>query len=475
MTNVKMLLKKDRRFFGILSSASELAAKMSLDIYVVGGYVRDIIMGNNLSDLDIMVVGDGIQFARELASKIEGNSLVPFEKFGTAQIVLNSDLIEIASARSESYDSNSRNPKINSADLMTDLSRRDFTVNSMAISLNTSEFGQLHDPYNGIQDLNKRIIQTPLDPDKTFSDDPLRMLRAIRFSSQLQFQIDSKVKNSIKNKTQRIEIISAERITSELYKILASNVPSEGLELLQELGLMQILLPEISALFGLEQPSEWHHKDIFYHTLQVVDNIAKQTNNTNLRFAALLHDIGKPITRRLDKRRGWTFHGHDAVGANMIDRVARRMKLSNETRDYLKKLTLLHLRPIALAKEGVTDSAIRRLLISVGDEVEDLMTLCRADITSKNPKLVQRYLGNFDRVDRLMREVSERDAYRSFQSPIRGAQIMEECKLSPGKIVGEIKKAIEEAILDGKINNDYESAYAYFLGIKESFLIKDQM
>ena len=474
MTNVNSLLKKDPKSYSILTSSSEIGENLAVEVYVVGGYVRDVIIGNNLSDIDIMVVGDGINYARKLLTKLDGNSIVPFKKFGTAQILLDDDLIEVSSARSESYITNSRKPKIDSADLRTDLSRRDFTINAMAVSLNKSDFGELHDPYNGIRDLNRGVIQTPLDPNQTFSDDPLRMLRAIRFASQLDFKIDPKIKDSIKKHTQRIDIISAERITAEIFKILDSDFPSKGFDLLNEVGLMEIILPEISALFGLEQPSEWHHKDIFYHTLQVVDNISKYTNKTNLRFAALLHDIGKPKTRRLDKKRGWTFHGHDAVGANMIDRLARRMKLSKETRDYLKKLTLLHLRPIALAKEEVTDSAVRRLLVSAGDEVEDLMTLCRADITSKNPKLVKKYLGNFDRVDKLMRDVSERDAYSAFQSPIRGAQIMEECSLSPGKIVGEIKNAIEDAILDGEINNNYESAYDYFLKIKESFLSKNE-
>ena len=395
---------------------------------------------------------------------------MPFEQFGTAQIPLNNIIVEVASARSEAYSSDSRKPQVEDADLETDLSRRDFTINAMAVSLNKTDFGELHDPYNGVKDLNSGLIRTPLDPDTTFSDDPLRMLRAVRFASQLGFKVDSSVTDSIQRHVDRIEIVSAERVTAEIYKILASPQPSLGLDLLQQVGLMEIVLLEVSALYGLEQPSEWHHKDIFYHTLQVVDNIAEKTEKTDLRFAALIHDIGKPKTRRLDKKRGWTFHGHDAVGVNMVDKMAKRMKLSNQTREFLKKLTLLHLRPISLAKEDVTDSAVRRLMVTAGEEVDDLMTLCRADITSKNPKLVKKYLENFQRVETFMQNVTERDAYRAFQSPVRGDQIMKECGLPPGKTVGKIKEAIENAILDGEIENDYDAAYEYFLKIKEEFL-----
>ena len=473
MANVTSLLEEQSNSFSILTSASEVAETAGSEIYVVGGYVRDVLMKREKTDIDLMVVGDGIAFAEKLAPKIGSKRVVPFEKFGTAQILLKNGVVEVASARTETYAENSRKPIVSEADLTTDLSRRDFTINAMAVSLNRAEFGELHDPFNGVRDLNSGVIRTPLDPDTTFSDDPLRMLRAVRFASQLDFKVDLKIVDSIRRQAERIEIVSKERITTEVYKILDSHVPSVGLDLLQQVGLMKLVLPEISALYGLEQPSEWHHKDIFYHTLQVVDNICENTVKTELRFAALLHDIGKPRTRRLDKRRGWTFHGHDAVGANMIDRLARRMKLSNDSRDYLKKLTLLHLRPIALAKEGVTDSAVRRLLVSAGSEVDDLMRLCRADITSKNPKLVKKYVGNFDRVEELMNDLVERDAYSAFQSPVRGEQIMEECGLGPGKTVGRIKTAIEEAILDGKIENSYDDAYRYFLEIKDEFTPKE--
>ena len=456
--------------YKILTAAMDLASATEKEVYVVGGYVRDALMQRSLTDIDLMVVGDGIAFARELAPALKGGKIVPFEQFGTAQIPLNNSIVEVASARSEAYSSDSRKPQVEDADLETDLSRRDYTINAMAVSLNKTDFGELHDPYNGVKDLNSGLIRTPLDPDTTFSDDPLRMLRAVRFASQLGFKVDSSVTDSIQRQVERIEIVSAERVTAEIYKILASPQPSLGLDLLQQVGLMEIVLPEVSALYGLEQPSEWHHKDIFYHTLQVVDNIAEKTEKADLRFAALIHDIGKPKTRRLDKNKGWTFHGHDAIGANMVDKMAKRMKLSNQTREFLKKLTLLHLRPISLAKEDVTDSAVRRLIVTAGEEVDDLMTLCRADITSKNPKLVKKYMENFQRVETFMQDVTERDAYRAFQSPVRGDQIMKECGLPPGKTVGKIKEAIENAILDGEIENDYDAAYEYFLKIKEEFL-----
>ena len=470
MTNVTSLLEQNTDGYNILTAAMDLASATEKEVYVVGGYVRDALMQRSLTDIDLMVVGEGIVFARELASALKGGKIVPFEQFGTAKIPLNNSIVEVASARSEAYSSDSRKPQVEDADLETDLSRRDFTINAMAVSLNKTDFGELHDPYNGVKDLNSGLIRTPLDPDTTFSDDPLRMLRAVRFASQLGFKVDSSVTDSIQRQVERIEIVSAERVTAEIYKILASPQPSLGLDLLQQVGLMEIVLPEVSALYGLEQPSEWHHKDIFYHTLQVVDNIAEKTEKADLRFAALIHDIGKPKTRRLDKNKGWTFHGHDAIGANMVDKMAKRMKLSNQTREFLKKLTLLHLRPISLAKEDVTDSAVRRLMVTAGEEVDDLMTLCRADITSKNPKLVKKYMENFQRVETFMQNVTERDAYRAFQSPVRGDQIMKECGLSPGKTVGKIKEAIENAILDGEIANDYDAAHEYFLKIKEEFL-----
>ena len=470
MTVIKSLLKSDTRSYPLLMQAGELGDRTGLDVYVVGGYVRDLIIGRPLTEIDLLVVGDGIEFARQFAKLLGVKKIVPFETFGTAEIPYNLCHIEVASARRESYDSDSRKPHVTVSDLEGDLVRRDFTINTMAISLGSQKHGELFDPLGGIKDLQRKIIKTPLDPDTTFSDDPLRLMRAIRFATQLEFQIDPEVLESMKRQVDRIEIVSAERITAELKKIVGAEKPSSGLELLQIVGLMKIILPEISKMVGLEQSPEWHHKDIFYHTLLVVDNLAKLTENLDLRLTGLFHDIGKPKTRKYDKKSGWTFHGHDVVGSRMITGLSQRMKLSNRTKEYMKKLTLLHLRPIALAIEGVTDSAVRRLMVSAGEHIDDLLILCRADITSKNPILVKRYMGNFDRVEKFMQNVEERDALRAFQSPVRGDTIMKECGIPPGLVVGEIKKAIEEAILDGKIKNNYEAAYEFFLQIKDEYV-----
>ena len=474
MTNIVKLLDQDKENSKLFRAASAVASEESVEVHVVGGYVRDLMLDRQLSDVDLMVVGDGISFARKLAKKLKIKTVVPFERFGTAQIQSEDGIIEVASARVETYESDSRKPEVNSANLEMDLSRRDFTVNAMAISLCDDSSGELSDPYGGVRDLQKRLLRTPLDPDTTFSDDPLRMLRAVRFAAQLDFQIDKPVAESIIRQAKRMEIVSAERITNEFYKILNTPVPSIGLDLLQQVGLLEIVFPEIAAMVGLEQPKEWHHKDIFYHTLQVVDNIAKLTDKPDLRFAALVHDIAKPRTRRLSTSKGWTFHGHDVVGSRMLKKVARRMKLSNKTLDYLQKLTMLHLRPIALAKEGVTDSAVRRVMAYSGEELDDLLILCRADITSKNPMLVKKYLGNFDRVEKLMQNVEERDAFRAFQSPVRGEEIMKELDLPPGKLIGEIKSRIEDAILDGEIENNYEAAYDFFKKIKPDYTDKEE-
>jgi len=470
MTSITSLLKSDTSRYPLLELAGELGDNDGIEVYVVGGYVRDLIIGRPLTEIDLIVVGDGIEFAQKLARRLGIKKIVPFEAFGTAEIPYHRFNIEVASARQESYDPDSRKPHVTYTDLKEDLVRRDFTINAMAISLGKKNRGEMFDPLGGIHDLQRKIIKTPLDPDTTFSDDPLRLMRAIRFATQLEFQIDQIVMESIESQVHRIEIVSTERITAELYKILGADRPSIGLKLLEAVGLMKIIFPEVSKMAGLEQPAEWHHKDLFFHTLQVVDHLAKLTDNLDLRFAGLIHDIGKPKTRRFDSERGWTFHGHEVVGNRMLDKLSQQMKLSNKTKDYLKKLTLLHLRPIALAMEGVTDSAIRRLMVAAGDDVDDLMALCRADITSKNPTIVKRYLGNFDRVEKLMQNVQERDALRSFQSPVRGDIIMNECGLSPGPLVGKIKKDIEDAILDGEIENNYEAAYEFFLKIKDEYI-----
>ena len=469
MTNIATLLDQDKENARLFRAAGALASEETLDVYVVGGYVRDLMLGRPLSDIDLMVVGDGISFARKLAKKLKIKTVIPFEKFGTAQVQSKDGIIEVSSARVETYESDSRKPEVSSANLEMDLSRRDFTVNAMAISLCEDSLGELSDPYGGVRDLQKRLLRTPLDPDSTFSDDPLRMLRAVRFAAQLDFQIDKPVAESIIRQAKRIEIVSAERITREFYKILSAPIPSIGLDLLQQVGLLEIVFPEINAMVGLEQPKEWHHKDIFYHTLQVVDNIAKLTDKPDLRFAALVHDIAKPRTRRLSTSKGWTFHGHEIVGSRMLEKVARRMKLSNKTLEYLQKLTMLHLRPIALAKDGITDSAVRRVMVVAAEDLDDLLILCRADITSKNPMLVKKYMGNFDRVEELMQNVEERDAFMAFQSPIKGVEIMKELELSPGKLVGDIKSRIEDAILDGEIKNSYEAAYDFFQKIKQEY------
>jgi putative nucleotidyltransferase with HDIG domain len=355
-------------------------------------------------------------------------------------------------------------------DLQGDLLRRDFTVNALAVDLHPDRFGELNDPYGGISDLKAKMLKTPLNPDETFSEDPLRMMRAAYFAAALDFTIDEQCFNAIHEQAQRISIVSQERVTAELIKILSTNKPSIGLIILQKTGLMKYVFPEIDDMYGLEQTKEWHHKDIFYHTMQVVDNAAQLSDKMKLRFAALVHDIAKPKTRKVDSKKGYTFHGHDAVGERILNKVAKYLKLPNELRDYLKKLTLLHLRPIAIVNSEVTDSAIRRVMVAAGDELDDLMTLCRADITTRNPNRVKKYLHNFEIVESKMSNVEERDAMRAFQSPVRGKEIMQSCGLSEGKEVGKIKQAIEEAILNGDIENEYEAAKEYMFKIKDEIL-----
>ena len=376
MLNLNKLLNdsKNAHVLSILKAAGELGYQEGIEVYVVGGFVRDIIMGNPLNDIDLMTVGDGIKFARKLADELGVKTIVPFKKFGTAMIPNKEIQIEVATARTESYNDDSRKPsKVNYTDLKGDLLRRDFTINAMAMDIRPTTFGELTDPFGGIADIEKKILRTPLDPDETFSEDPLRMMRAAYFASKLEFDIENECRASMKRQASRIDIVSWERVRDEFIKILATKKPSVGLVILEKTGLMEIVFPEIHVMYGMEQTSEWHHKDIFAHTLQVVDNAAKLTDKMEIRFAALVHDIAKPNTRRIDKKRGYTFHGHDAIGERMLDKVALRMRLSNSLKAYLKKLTLLHLRPIALVKEIVTDSAVRRLMVSAGDDLDDLM------------------------------------------------------------------------------------------------------
>ena len=467
MTNITDLINKQPDVLFILQQIGKIADEANKKVYGVGGVVRDLILDREIKEVDLMVIGDGIEFAKKVADKIGVSKIVPFHKFSTAHIPNKPIAIEIAAARQETYSSESRKPKtIKYTDLKGDLIRRDFTINAMAVSITPKNFGELHDPYNGLDDLKAKRLVTPLEANKTFSEDPLRMIRAAYFASKLDLKIDQDCIESIKQQADRIKIVSQERITNEFTKILSTDKPSKGLIILQEAGLMKMIFPEIDIMYGMDQSDEWNHKDIFYHTMQVVDNAASLSNKMKLRFAALVHDIAKPNTRKIDPKKGYTFHGHDAIGERMLNKVGKRMKLSNSLKEYLKKLTLLHLRPIALAKKEISDSAIRRLMVAAGDDVSDLLTLCRADITTKNPNKIKKYLSNFERVESKMSDVSERDKMKAFQSPVRGKEIMKILNLEPGKTVGKIKSEIEEAILDGKIENSYDKALEYLMSIK---------
>ena len=464
MTLIKDIINQNKRLSNISKIISDLSREIQIDAYLVGGCVRDLMLNpsKDAIDVDIMVEGDGIAFAKILAQKINVPKIVPFKKFATAKIPYKEFEIEVASARLEKYDKSSRSPsEVTLSNIQDDLLRRDFTVNAMAVSLNEQNFGEFFDPFNGMEDLNNKILKTPLDPDITFSDDPLRMMRAAYFASKLSLSIEKNCLESIKDNAERISIVSQERITNELFKILGTKKPSIGLDILQQSGLMTFVFPEISVMYGLDQSNEYHHKDIFYHTLEVVDNAAQLSDKLDLRLAALVHDIAKPKTRRLSKSKGYTFYGHDDVGARMLKGISKNMKFSNLTRDYITKLTSLHLRPISLAKKDVTDSAIRRLIVDAGEEIDDLMKLCRADITTKNPKNITKYLGNFDRVEKRMNEVIEIDELKAFQSPVRGDEIMKMFDLPPGKEVGKIKTMVEDAIINGEIKNDYSSAMSF--------------
>ena len=470
MTLIKDIINQNKRLAKISKVISELSDEIQINAFLVGGCVRDLML-NPLAesiDVDIMVEGDGIDFAEKLARKINVPKIVPFKKFATAKIPFKEYEIEVASARLEKYDESSRSPsEVVMSNIEDDLLRRDFTINAMAVSLNKENFGEFFDPFNGMEDLSKKILRTPLDSDTTFSDDPLRMMRAAYFASKLSLDIDPSCLESIKNNAGRITIVSQERKTNELLKILGTKKPSIGLNILQEAGLMEFVFPEIAVMYGLDQSNEYHHKDIFYHTLEVVDNAAQLSDKLDLRLAALVHDIAKPKTRRLSKSKGYTFYGHDDVGARMLKGISSNMKFSNSTRDYIAKLTALHLRPISLAKKDVTDSAIRRLIVDAGEEIDDLMKLCRADITTKNPKNITKYLGNFDRVEKRMNEVIEIDKLKAFQSPVRGDEIMKMFDLGPGKEVGKIKTMVEDAIINGEISNDYSSAMSFLDQIKQ--------
>ncbi len=453
-----------------LKDISKFAETKNYEVYVVGGFVRDLILERNRNEIDFVIVGDGPKFAEELAKELGVENVNTYKNFGTAHFRLNDFDLEFVGARKESYNKDSRKPIVESATLEEDLSRRDFTINTLAVSIAKKNFGDLIDIFYGLEDIEKKIIKTPLDPMITFDDDPLRIMRAFRFASQLQFSVDDKIINATKNLKERLKIVSQERITDEFLKILESPKPSVGLMLLYQSEILEVVFPEIAIMSGVDQRKDHHHKDVMLHTFKVVDNISEVTDDVWLRFAALVHDIAKPQTKRFDENVGWTFHGHEELGARMMKSIFKRMKLPMNKLPYIEKLIRLHLRPIALVDDTVTDSAIRRLIVQAGEDLEDLITLCRADITSKNPKKVSRYLNNYEKVMERVREVEEKDKLRAFQSPVRGDEIMKICNIPPSKKVGEIKSAIEEAILEGIIKNDYNEALDYLHKIKDNFL-----
>ncbi len=449
----------------IFKTISDIADEYEQECYVIGGYVRDLLLNRPSKDIDIVVVGSGIAFAEKTAEVLGKKAyLSVFKNFGTAQIKYKDLEMEFVGARRESYQQNSRKPIVENGTLEDDLNRRDFTINSLAICLNKNRFGKLVDPFNGQTDLTHKIIRTPLDPDITFSDDPLRMMRAIRFASQLDFYIEQNTFDAIERNKKRIEIISKERVAEELNKIVASNNASMGFSLLDESGLLELIIPELHALKGVETKKGKGHKDNFRHTLTVLDNVSKESDDLWLRWSAIFHDIAKPHTKRWDKRLGWTFHNHNFVGEKMIPHIFRRMKLPmNEKMKFVQKMVSLHMRPIALSEEEITDSAVRRLLFEAGNDIDKLMLLCQADITSKNPGKVKQYLKNFEVVRQKLHDIEKKDRIRNFQPPISGELIMQTFNLPPCSKVGELKMAIKDAILDGVIPNEYEAAYEFML------------
>ncbi len=461
----------------LVRTVGKIADENGFEVYVVGGYVRDLLLGKEVKDIDFLVIGEGLKFAK-IVAKHFGKKVTVYEQFRTAMIMLDDRKVEFVGARKESYRRDSRKPIIEDGTLDDDLARRDFTINAIAVSINEKTFGVVVDPFNGREDLKNGIIRTPLDPEKTFDDDPLRMMRAIRFACQLEFKIEEKTLEAIKKMKDRLSIVSQERITDEFLKIMGSKKPSIGLKLLQSTGLMSVFLPEVAELEGTEQransedddKARYHHKDVFQHTCQVVDNLANVTDDIWLRLAGLFHDIAKPKTKAFKEGVGWTFYGHDVLGAKIVRSIFRRLKLPLDKSKYVEKLVRLHLRPMALVDESVTDSAIRRLIVQAGEDLDDLIKLCRADITTRNPKLVEEYSRNYDIVVKKIKEVEEKDRLRAFKSPVNGEEIMQTLGLKPGPLVGRLKKAIEEAILEGLIPNEHDAAFEYLVKIKDKII-----
>jgi tRNA nucleotidyltransferase/poly(A) polymerase len=464
-----MNLKERLDEHAVFAHVAHVAAREGIATYVVGGYVRDLLLGRPSKDIDFTCVGSGIHLAQEVAKSYEEHvPLSVFKNFGTAMLKLADWELEFVGARKESYRQESRKPIVEDGTLLEDLERRDFTINAMAISLNPENYGELLDPFGGIQDLKAKSIKTPLLPGVTFSDDPLRMMRAVRFATQLDFDIEADTFFALSENASRLQIISAERIIDELNKIIRTAKPSYGFKLLFASKLLHEFFPEMVELQGVDSVDDKSHKDNFYHTLQVLDNVCQLSEDLWLRWAAILHDIAKPATKRFHPKVGWTFHGHEDKGARMTPGIFKRLKLPMDERmKYVQKLVRLHLRPIALVKDEVTDSALRRLLFDAGDDIDDLMRLCRADITSKNNKKVQRYLDNFDRVEQKLHQVEENDQVRNFQPPVSGEEIMETFGISPSKIIGDIKEEIKEAILEGRIQNNPEEARRLMLVIAQ--------
>jgi putative nucleotidyltransferase with HDIG domain len=469
---VNLANKLEHPIFNIVTQAAD---ELGLETYVIGGFVRDLILNRHQpKDIDFVCVGSGIELAERVAIlHPEKPKVQVFKNFGTAMIKLKNLELEFVGARKESYRADSRKPIVENGNLQDDQNRRDFTINALALQLNKKSFGKLLDPFNGLNDLERKIIRTPLEPNLTFSDDPLRMMRAIRFATQLNFKIEEESIHAIKDNTKRLGIISQERITDELNKVIMSDRPSKGFKLLFNTKLLHQFFPHLVELHGIEVINNKRHKDNFYHTLEVLENISKHTDNLWLRWAAILHDIAKPATKRYDKTNGWTFHGHEFLGSKMVPKIFKKLKLpQNEKMKYVQKLVKLHLRPIVLAQDIVSDSAVRRLLFDAGEDIDDLMTLCDADITSKNPEKVKKYLKNFEVVRQKLNDVEERDQIRNMQPPINGEEIMQIFQLKPCKKVGELKTAVKDAILDGEIKNNRQEAYQFLLKKAQEMKLK---